>query len=75
MGAAMRDPFKDPRPGDVVRVGVGWFRRVTRRDADAVEFYSTFGRRSTGTIVGPFTESLEKWQAELHHLEVGHVAE
>lgn len=67
-------PLTDPRPGDVVKIGPGWTRRVTQRSGDTVEFYSTFGKRSTGTTTGPYLQSVERWINELPIAEVLHAA-
>ena len=68
------DALKDPRPGDVARIGEAWTRRVTQRNGDTVEFYSTFGKRSTETITGPYQQSVQRWATELVNAEVLHVA-
>lgn len=68
------DALKDPRPGDVVKVGKGWSRRVTMRGDFGVEFYSSFGNRGQ-TISGPHRQSIQDWQLNTSHgSEVLHVA-
>jgi len=69
------DPLTNPQPGDVVRIGQGWTRRVVQRDAETVEFYSTFGKRSTGTVIGPYMQSIQKWVSESANAEVLNVAQ
>jgi hypothetical protein len=69
------DVLANPKPGDEVRIGPGWTRRVTQRNGDTVEFYSTFGTRSTATTIGPFGQSIQRWKNELTNVEVIHVDE
>jgi len=64
------DVLTDPRPGDVVRIGPGWTRRVTQRNGDTVEFYATFGKRSTATTTGPYEQSVERWAKEMAKWDV-----
>jgi hypothetical protein len=68
------DVLTNPKPGDVVMIGPGWTRRVTQRNGDMVEFYSTFGKRSTATTTGPYGQSVQRWKNELTNVEVINVA-
>lgn len=75
MNRPPNDPLTNPQPGDVVRIGEGLTRRVSQRKADTVEFYSTFGKRSTETVTGPYSQSVDMWVGESVNVEVLHVSQ
>jgi hypothetical protein len=70
--AAIRDPFKDPRPGDVVRIKPAWERHVR----EANKSFVTFDACVNGYWENNCVLTLSGWRRSmLPESEVLHVAE
>ena len=54
----MRDPRKDPRPGDVVRFPSEWTRTVTQVEGR----YVTYVSNCNGKKMGTFEVTLHGWR-------------
>lgn len=68
----MRDPRKDPRPGDVLRLARGWTREITGNDGTTVRFIA----KRDGNDDAEFSARLESWEEAMENIaEVLHVAD